>query len=340
MYRKTVFLAAVLTLALVVIGAYVRLSDAGLGCPDWPGCYGRISPLHASDQISLAVAEQGGEHGPVSMHKAWKEMVHRYIAGFLGLMLLAIAVIAWTRRADLRQSPGLPIALVVVVLIQATLGMWTVTLLLKPMIVTLHLLGGMTILAMLAWLALRQLDLQPPQAAATLRAPALIGLVLLALQIALGGWVSSNYAALACPDLPLCRGEWVPPMDFGNAFHVLRELGMTPEGELLSNEALTAIHWMHRIGALIVTVYTLYMMRRLMAISAMRGLALVLLGALALQFTLGVLNVVYSLPLLLAAAHNGGAAVLLVVYVVINFVAHRAANLHDGRLAGTLTGHS
>lgn len=340
MYRKTIFLATVLTLAVVVIGAYVRLSDAGLGCPDWPGCYGRITPFHASDQISLAVAEQGGEHGPVSMHKAWKEMFHRYVAGFLGLMLLAIAVVAWTKRATLRQSPALPTALLVVVLIQATLGMWTVTLLLKPVIVTLHLLGGMTILAMLSWLALRQLNLHAPPEAATLRIPALIGLVLVVLQIALGGWVSSNYAALACPDLPLCRGAWAPPMDFANAFHMLRELGMTPQGELLSNEALTAIHWMHRLGALVVTGFTLYLVRRMMASRAMRKLGLLLLGVLALQFTLGVLNVAYSLPLLLAAAHNGGAAILLVVYVVINFITHRAAALPDARLAGRLSTQS
>jgi len=340
MYRKTIFLAALLTFVVVVVGAYVRLSDAGLGCPDWPGCYGRVTPFHASDQISLAVAEQGGEHGPVSMQKAWKEMFHRYIAGFLGLMLLTIAVIAWTKRTALRQSPALPTVLLAVVVVQATLGMWTVTLLLKPVIVTLHLLGGMTILAMLSWLALRQMNLQAPPEAANLRTPALVGLLLLVLQIALGGWVSSNYAALACPDLPLCRGELMPTMDFANAFHMLRELGMTPQGELLSNEALTAIHWMHRLGALVVTAVTLYLVLRMTASNATRKLGLLLLGALVLQFTLGVLNVVYSLPLLLAAAHNGGAAILLVIYVVINFITHRAAALPDARLAGRLSTQS
>ncbi|HEY9396134.1 MAG TPA: COX15/CtaA family protein [Burkholderiales bacterium] len=328
MYRLTVILATVLTLALVIIGAYVRLSDAGLGCPDWPGCYGQISPVHASDAISLAVAEQGGDHGPVSMHKAWKEMAHRYIAGFLGLMLLAIAVTAWRKRRVLRQSPALPTALLAVVIVQASLGMWTVTLLLKPVIVSLHLMGGMTVLAMLTWLSMRQLQLrsaEPINQIARLRIAALIGLILVIAQIALGGWVSSNYAALACPDLPMCRGAWVPPMDFNNAFHVLRELGMTPQGELLSNEALTAIHWIHRVGALVVAAYTLYFAQRLMKFSSMRGLGLLLLAILALQITLGVLNVVYSLPLPLAAAHNGGAAILLVVYVVINYVTHLAA---------------
>ncbi|MFO7188386.1 MAG: COX15/CtaA family protein [Pseudomonadota bacterium] len=328
MYRSLVIFATVLTLAVVVIGAYVRLSDAGLGCPDWPGCYGRITPLHAAEEIAKAVAAQGGEHGPVSMPKAWKEMIHRYVAGFLGLLLLGIAALAWTKRRVLDQSPGLPLALLAVVVVQATLGMWTVTLLLKPVIVTLHLVGGMTILAMLTWLAMRQLSLPRPQPAdriARLRPLAIAGLALVALQIILGGWVSSNYAALACPDLPLCRGELVPPMDFANAFHIVRELGMTPEGELLSIEALTAIHWMHRVGALVVTAFTLYFVWRLYALPAMRGMALLLLAVLALQFTLGVLNVALSLPLLLAAAHNAGAAALLVVYVVLNFLTHRAA---------------
>lgn len=325
MYRLTIFFAVILTFALVVIGAYVRLSDAGLGCPDWPGCYGKISPTHAVDEISQAVAAQGGDHGPVSMHKAWKEMVHRYIAGFLGLLLVAIAASSWALRQRLRQSPGLPMALVAIVVVQASLGMWTVTLLLKPVIVTLHLIGGMTILALLTWLALRQSRLSPPSAAIARVGPlAAVGLALVAAQIVLGGWVSSNYAALACPDLPLCRGAWVPPMDFANAFHVLRELGMTPDGALLSNEALTAIHWMHRVGAIIVLGVTLLLARRLLALPAMRGLGALLIAIVLLQFTLGVLNVALSLPLPLAAAHNGGAAALLVVYVVINYVTHLA----------------
>ncbi len=332
MYRLTIFFAVILTFALVVIGAYVRLSDAGLGCPDWPGCYGKISPIHAVDEISQAVAEQGGDHGPVSMHKAWKEMVHRYIAGFLGLLLVAIAASAWALRHRLQQSPGLPMALVLIVLVQASLGMWTVTLLLKPVIVTLHLVGGMTILALLTWLALRQtnwLSSRSSDAVARLGPMAAFGLALAAAQIVLGGWVSSNYAALACPDLPLCRGAWMPPMDFSNAFHVLRELGMTPDGALLSNEALTAIHWMHRVGAIVVLAYSVMLARRLLALPAARGLGVSLLAIVLLQFTLGVLNVALSLPLPLAAAHNGGAAALLVVYVVINYLTHpvRASRL-------------
>jgi cytochrome c oxidase assembly protein subunit 15 len=326
MYRLTIFFAVILTFALVVIGAYVRLSDAGLGCPDWPGCYGKISPIHAVDEISQAVVQQGGDHGPVSMHKAWKEMVHRYIAGFLGLLLVAIAVSSWMLRDRLRQSPGLPLALVAIVVVQASLGMWTVTLLLKPVIVTLHLVGGMTILALLTWLALRQsrVAMPPSEAIARVGPLAAIGLALVAAQIVLGGWVSSNYAALACPDLPLCRGAWVPPMDFANAFHVLRELGMTPDGALLSNEALTAIHWIHRVGAIVVLGITLLLARRLLALPAMRGLGVLLIAIVLLQFTLGVLNVALSLPLPLAAAHNGGAAALLVVYVVINYITHLA----------------
>lgn len=332
MYRYAVFLATLLTFVVVVVGAYVRLSDAGLGCPDWPGCYGKLTPIHASEDIARAVVEQGGEHGPVSFAKAWKEMFHRYIAASLGLLLVALAVIAWRERERLQQSPALPIALVFVVVLQGTLGMWTVTLLLKPVIVTLHLIGGMTVLALLTWLSVRQLPLRwwpvvGPAQMASLYGIGMFGLLLVVVQILLGGWVSSNYAALACPDLPTCRGEWLPPMDFSNAFHIFRELGMTPQGELLSNEALTAIHWLHRVGALIVLAYTLFFARRLFTVAGLRAFAMVLVAVVGLQFLLGMLNVQYSLPLPLAAAHNAGAALLLVVYVVLNYFAHQAAAL-------------
>jgi cytochrome c oxidase assembly protein subunit 15 len=288
---------------VVVVGAYVRLSDAGLGCPDWPLCYGAPVPREIADEDALA--------------KAWKEMGHRYLAGALGVMILALCV--WSLKT--RRSPALASALLALVLFQAALGAWTVTMLLKPAIVTAHLLGGMAILALLTWLVLASFS--PPLAQAQLRLPAGIGLGLLAIQIALGGWVSSNYAALACPDFPLCLGEVVPPMDFGNAFQVLRELGRTAQGELLSREALTAIHWSHRVFALLVLAAVGWAAYRTLRLS--KGLAALVAGLLALQFALGIANVVVSRPLALAAAHNALAALLVIALVVLNFFAFRGS---------------
>jgi cytochrome c oxidase assembly protein subunit 15 len=333
-YRALVVAAACLTFVVVVVGAYVRLSDAGLGCPDWPGCYGHIDvPRNAAEHTQANAAYP---HMPVEAAKAWKEMFHRYIAGLLGLLILAIAVIAWRRRAAFGQSPWLATALVAVVVVQATLGMWTVTMLLKPAIVTLHLAGGMTVLALLVWLAVRQYAPARIPAAQGLRPWGAAALALVAVQILLGGWVSTNYAALACTDFPTCRGAWMPPMDFANAFHVLRELGMTADGGLLSNEALTAIHWLHRVGAIVVAAYLLAFAARLRRVPALRGLATLLVLLLAAQFAMGVLNVLLSLPLPLAAAHNGGAAALLALLVVINFRARSAPEAVSTRLASAL----
>jgi cytochrome c oxidase assembly protein subunit 15 len=332
-YRWLVFATTVLTFVVVVVGAYVRLSDAGLGCPDWPGCYGRLTPVHAQEDIARAVESQGGTHGPVSMPKAWKEMGHRYLAGTLGLLIALVAALAWRHRGELHQSPRLATGLLAVVLFQATLGMWTVTLLLKPVIVTLHLLGGMTLLALLGWLSMRQLPAPPASAIASvpsgLRTLARIGLVLVFAQIALGGWVSSNYAALACTDFPLCHGRVVPAMDWSHAFDILRKLGMTVDGEPLPAESLVAMHFTHRLGAYVVLLFSGYLAWRLSRFAPTRALALVLAAALAAQFTLGVLNVMLSLPLPLAAAHNAGAALLLVTLVVINYRVVSPA--HDAR---------
>ena len=302
--RSLALAAAVLAFVVVVVGAYVRLSDAGLGCPDWPFCYGQPVPSDIADGDALA--------------KAWKEMGHRYLAGTLGILIVILALWSW----KVRRTQWLAIAIVALVLFQATLGAWTVTMLLKPAIVTAHLLGGMAILGALTWLAMSQLQHPPMPQAHRLRIPAAIALAVLALQIALGGWVSSNYAALACPDLPLCMGRVAPPMDFGNAFHVLRELGQTPQGELLSREALTAIHWSHRMFALIAVAVIGWAAYRAGGFS--RNLGVLIAVLLAVQFSLGVANVIVSRPLALAAAHNAGAAALLVVLVVLNFFAFRA----------------
>ncbi len=319
-YRTLILVALILTLGVVSLGAYVRLSDAGLGCPDWPGCYGKITPLHAAEHIDAELVER--PDGPVSHAKAWKEMVHRYFAGALGLMVLAIGVMGWRRRNDGAGGVGLPLLLLALIIFQALLGMWTVTKLLKPLVVTAHLLGGMATLALLVWLWLREKG-RSTQAyyarAAHLRSGALLGLVLVAVQIALGGWVSTNYAALACSDFPMCQGSWLPPMDFEHAFTLHRELGETASGELLSMQALTAIHWVHRVMALIVTLYLGWLVVRLLRTPAYAGLAVIVGGLLVLQVSLGIGNVLLSLPLGLAVAHNTGAALLLASLVWLNY---------------------
>jgi len=328
MFRKLVWFAVIYTFVVVVVGAYVRLADAGLGCPDWPGCYGELTPHQAKDDIAQAVAEQGGTHGPVSLSKAWKEMFHRYIAGGLGLLILAITVIAWARRHQLRQSPWLATGLLGLLIFQAALGMWTVTLLLKPVIVTLHLLGGLATLALLVLLALRQ-QVPPaiaPASAARLRPWAVLALLVVIAQIALGGWVSTNYAALACVDFPTCHNEWLPQMDFRHGFQLVRELGMTAAGTHLSYDAITAIHWTHRVGALVTLLVVGGFALVLARSPGLASYGIALLCVLLVQVMLGIANILGGLPLLVAAGHNAGAAILLATMVVINFALHSRRN--------------
>lgn len=316
-YRRLLAFAAVLAFGVVALGAWVRLSDAGLGCPDWPGCYGQW----------LGVPDHAADAG-----RAWKEMVHRYFAGTLGLCIFGLCALAWRQRP--RLSPVLPTTLAGIVVCQALLGMWTVTLLLKPVVVSAHLLGGMTTLALLVSLNLRERQREAPPATPGLRAAGLLALAAVVLQIALGGWVSSNYAALACPDFPACRGEWLPPMDFGHAFTLHRELGQTASGALLPAEALTAIHWSHRLGAALIALAVGGLGLALARRPAWRAWGALLFALLALQVGLGIANVLLSLPLPVAVAHNAVAALLLSSVLAANLRLWRwsVSTRHGGRL--------
>lgn len=305
-----------LAFVVVVLGAYVRLSDAGLGCPDWPGCYGRMIVPDDRPGADALYPERPLEHG-----KAWKEMLHRYAAGTLGLLILVVGILAWKYRNSFDRMPVIPMLLIVLVVIQALLGMWTVTLLLKPLIVLAHLLGGMTILALLLWTLLDQTSVNRPVDANKVRLYpwALAGLVVVFIQIALGGWTSANYAALACPDLPTCQGEWWPPMDFVEGFRLWHGLGKNYEFGLLAGDARAAIHMVHRIGALLTLLVVGAVAIR--AISddnkSITYLGLLLLLLLAAQIVLGVSNVLLRLPLPVAVGHNGMAALLLLNLVAL-----------------------
>ena len=316
-YRLALF-ATALAVVVVLLGAYTRLTHAGLGCPDWPGCYGFIGVPQSEAQ--LAHAEANFPHAPVEAEKGWNEMVHRYFAGSLGLVILALAVQALRRRGDEGQPLKLPLLLLGVVIAQAAFGMWTVTLQLWPQVVTAHLLGGFTTLALLFLLSLRLSGGLPvlPDMPGRLRVLAGLALCLAVGQIALGGWVSSNYAAVACVDLPTCHGEWWPAMDFANGFHLTQHIGPNYLGGQLDSDARTAIHMTHRLGAVALSLVLLALAWRL-RVAGLGRLAGLLLLALAVQVSLGVSNVLLHLPLAVAVAHNAGGAALLLVLVLINY---------------------
>lgn len=308
-YRLLLVSALILALVVVSLGAYVRLSDAGLGCPDWPGCYGQLVGVpEQAHEVDAAHSAFPGK--PVEAPKAWKEMIHRYAAGILGLCIAALATIAWRQRT--RRAPWLETGLLAVVAGQGLLGMLTVTKLLKPVIVTSHLLGGMTTLGLLVVLLLREIRApRLPSADPGLRMLALTALATVFIQIALGGWVSSNYAAAICADFPTCQGSWWPAMDTHHAFTLDRELGATASGALLPGAALTAIHWTHRLFAGVVLIVVGSFGLGLLGPGGRRGYGMAVLAALALQIGLGIANVLLQWPLLLAVAHNTGAALLL-----------------------------
>jgi cytochrome c oxidase assembly protein subunit 15 len=263
--------------------------------------------------------------GPVTVVKAWIEMIHRYLAMSIGVLIVALMAISWRRwlkskGQDSKFSPMFPTLLFAFVCLQGAFGAWTVTMKLKPVIVSTHLLLGMGLLALFAWFGARQSNYPATsEPTSSLRVPAALATALLVIQISLGGWVSTNYAALACTDFPLCNGIFMPSMDFANGFTLWRNLGMTANGEYLPLDALTAIHWTHRTFAFLVTAMIAWVAYCALKRESLRKTARWLLIAVVLQFTIGVANIFLQLPLLLAVLHNGGAALLLLLLVILNY---------------------
>jgi cytochrome c oxidase assembly protein subunit 15 len=319
LFRRLAWSATALALAVIVAGAWVRLTDAGLGCPDWPGCYGMVTWPEAPEHVDRANA-QWGHVRPVDSGKAFREMFHRYIAGLLGILILVMAIVAWRDR---RRVPGqpvmLPTAILALVVFQALLGMWTVTLLLKPAIVTAHLIGGMATFSLLLWQALRVTPRahRPSLPARAQHAVVWFALVAVAIQIVLGGWVSTNYAALACTDFPTCGGRWWPEMNFAEGFRVWRGVGVDYEGGVLDAAARNAIHMVHRLWAIVVVAVFAWLTVRLWRAEDLRVPAVATVALLVVQIALGIHNVLGGLPLANAVAHNGVAALLLGALIVL-----------------------
>ncbi|MGH8261373.1 MAG: COX15/CtaA family protein, partial [Steroidobacteraceae bacterium] len=339
--RRLALAAVLLCFGVVVLGAYVRLTAAGLGCPDWPGCYGHLTPAGAEASLAQGTLLPGP---PLNETKAWHEMIHRYAASTLGFLILLLAALGIASR---RESPGrarYAAALLGIVVVQGALGMLTVTWKLRPLIVSLHLLFGMTTLALLWWLLLSLrsqwrapalASTRPASAARRLdagrhdagrrswvwaRRLAILALVVVAVQIALGGWTSSNYAAIACPDFPTCQGSWWPPMDFRHAFVLWHAPDIDYQGGILTNAARMAIHFTHRMGAVVTTCVLLiaaFAARRQRGLQRPRIVAWFVVAALALQLAIGISMVLRGFPLWLATAHNGGAALTLLAVVAL-----------------------
>ena len=320
--RKLVFVSILLAIVVVSLGAYTRLTHAGLGCPDWPGCFGLIDLPESAAQI--AKAEQAFPERPVEPEKAWNEMIHRYFAGSLGLLIALITFISLKHR---RQGGPviLPLAILGIVIFQAALGMWTVTMKLMPIVVMGHLLGGFTTLVLLFLLYLRLKGYRLPTSDWSIKKFAnfaLIGVFILAGQIALGGWTSSNYAALTCTELPICQSGWVEQLDFKESFNPIPPKRDTYEfGHLNHNERVT-IHVMHRIGAIVTTLYLAWLALMIFTKAQtqfFRTSATVLAGILLVQVALGISNIWFSLPLAVAVSHNVVAACLMMALVALTY---------------------
>ncbi|MGV7208555.1 COX15/CtaA family protein [Oxalobacteraceae bacterium A2-2] len=340
-YRKLVWVSVFLTFDLIVFGAFTRLTDSGLGCPDWPGCYGLANPFLAHEEIKAAEALM--PTGPVTVVKAWIEMIHRYLAMAIGVLIVAMMAQSWRQWRRTRApayAPWMPTALFLFVCLQGAFGAWTVTLKLQPVIVTTHLLLGMGLLAMLAWYGGHQDQLHAPVRTVTASPPAmrnirrlaLLSAVLLGVQLALGGWTSTNYATLACTDFPLCGGKLVPEMDFEHGFTLWRELGKTAAGHYLPFSALTAIHWVHRNFAFVVALVAGYTAWRAWGHAALHRTARYIALTLLAQLCTGIATIYLSFPLTLAVLHNAGAALLVLLLTMLNYrakfqfeTAHKAA---------------
>lgn len=328
MQRKAGFYLAIfafcVAIVVVVLGAFTRLSHAGLGCPDWPTCYGHLWVPNTADEIHAA--NQSFAATPVETEKTWPEQIHRIFASSLGLLVIGLVVIALRHRNVKEQPLKLPLFMLCFIVLQGLFGKWTVTLLLWPQVVTLHLLGGFTTLSLL-WLLVQRLggfhwsfDALSLAAINKLRLMAVVGLLAVIMQIALGGWTTSNYAALACADLPTCHNEWVPEMDFAAGFNIFQHIGPNYLGGQLDNQARTAIHFAHRMGAIVTTVVLLVLIIRLLTIHirGARYMAGILGAILSIQVALGLSNVLFALPLPVAVAHNAVGAMLLLVLVTLN----------------------
>ncbi|MBI5447606.1 MAG: COX15/CtaA family protein [Gammaproteobacteria bacterium] len=312
-------ITTLLAFVVVMLGAYTRLKDGGLGCPDWPGCYGHVA-VPSVQQLTLE-DNAAAKIQPLESPKAWAEMVHRYFAGSLSLAITVLLGIAIYHRKKLGKAFILPCLLFGLLIFQAVLGMWTVTWLLYPLVVMSHLVGGISIMTLLWVYGLYCSGALRIQVGQSYRVWAMLGLIIVVVQIILGGWTSSNYAALACPDFPYCNGKLIPLLNFKEAFLVPLQFGPNYQGGLLTAMGRETIQFMHRAWAFLTLFYLLGLIISLFFSrnKTLISMAVLVLGILLLQFALGVLNVVWQLPLVIAVAHNGVAALLLLAMATLNF---------------------
>ncbi|CAA0104823.1 Heme A synthase [Zhongshania aliphaticivorans] len=327
-FRLT-FVACLVAVIVLGMGVFTRLADAGLGCPDWPTCYGHV--LWPSDDHDVARANEAYPDAPVEHDKTWPEMIHRYLASSLGLFTIAILVVS-LRSKEANQPVKLPVFLLAFIILQGMFGMWTVTLKLWPQVVTAHLLGGFTTLSMLWLLTLRlnnhhwHIPAIDERKLLSIKPFAVIGLIIVIAQIALGGWTTSNYADIACPDFPTCQGAWLPPMNFADGFNITQHIGPNYLGGTMDNAARVAIHFSHRLGAIITAAYLIFLSIKLLQLSlpAAKKLSYGILVVLAVQISLGISNVVFRFPIDVAVAHNLVGALLLLTQVTTTYLVYTA----------------